>query len=405
MPDGSTARTRRLHHETGVVYFPIALIARLPFAMVVVGVMTLIVPTTGSLALGGTTAAVVGVGNACFGPFLGVLADRYGQRKVILTFSTVNSVLLFSLVAVTSSDYNQIAMFIIAFLIGASSPQVAPLSRSRLVGIIDSSFPHPSSVRIMNAAMAYESAADEIVFVFGPVIVGLLATTIGAGAPVIGAGIISLVFISAFALHKTAAQTTPAHVAISNQAPARDLFRLSVIAPVLGAFGMGLLFGSMLTSLTAFMVQRNEATQVGLVYGIIGLGSAVMALSVAFLPAKYSHQLRWLVFGSLSLVGTLSLLWANSVAQISLSLLIIGLGIGPTLVTQYTLAAQASPAGRSATVMTLVGTAITVGSALASAATGIIAQAGGPSLAFTLPIFSCVVVLAAAIVNGFGSRR
>ena len=65
--------------------------------------------------------------------------------------------------------------FIIAFLIGASSPQVAPLSRSRLVGIIDPSFPHPSSVRIMNAAMAYESAADEIVFVFGPVIVGLLA--------------------------------------------------------------------------------------------------------------------------------------------------------------------------------------------------------------------------------------
>ena len=51
-----------LLRQTGAGYFPIALIARLPFAMMVVGVLTLVVAARDSIALGGATSA------PCSGP-------------------------------------------------------------------------------------------------------------------------------------------------------------------------------------------------------------------------------------------------------------------------------------------------------------------------------------------------
>ena len=46
---------------TGWAYWPIAFIARLPFAMMTVGVLMLVVAVTGSVRLGGLTSAAVGV--------------------------------------------------------------------------------------------------------------------------------------------------------------------------------------------------------------------------------------------------------------------------------------------------------------------------------------------------------
>ena len=46
---------------TGAGYFPLALIARFPFAMMVVGVLTLVVSARGSVELGGLASASVGI--------------------------------------------------------------------------------------------------------------------------------------------------------------------------------------------------------------------------------------------------------------------------------------------------------------------------------------------------------
>ncbi|MGC0686833.1 hypothetical protein, partial [Escherichia coli] len=55
--------------------------------------------------------------------------------------------------------------------------------------------------KVLNGTMAYESAADEVVFVFGPFIVGLLATWLSPVAPILGAVVMTLIFVSGFALH------------------------------------------------------------------------------------------------------------------------------------------------------------------------------------------------------------
>lgn len=403
------ARRPSLIREAGYAYFPIALIARLPFAMMVVGILTLVVSARDALALGGATSAMTGLGTALVGPLLGAAADRFGQRRVLLVAGTVNSLLLAAMAWLAFSPAPDAALLGVAFLIGATMPQVAPLSRSRLVGIIGRAFPKDRRAKAVNGTMAYESAADEIAFVFGPVVVGLLATTMSPAAPVIGAALLALVFVTAFALHPTAAAPVAtrgeAATARAEQAPPRELFRGRVLAPVAGALGMGLFFGSMLTSLTAFMAERGAPEQAGLVYGAMGLGSAALALGVALFPARFTLTARWLTFAAILVGGTIALPFVDSVAAIAVCLLVIGIGIGPTLVSQYSLAAAFSPRGRSATVMTMLGSAVIVGQSASSAITGLIADAAGSSVALYAPLAAAILVLGAGIAAAVASRR
>lgn len=397
-------RRTSLVREAGFSYFPIALIARLPFAMMVVGILTLVVSARESLALGGLTSAMTGLGTALFGPLLGAAADRFGQRRVLLISGTLNSLLLVAIAWLAFAPVPDASLLIVAFLIGASMPQVAPLSRSRLVGIIGRAFSRDRRESVVGGTMAYESAADEIVFVFGPVIVGLLATTMSPAAPVIGAAVLALVFVSAFALHPTARVGAPAGAAKPAQAPARELARPALVTTVVGALGMGLFFGAMLTALTAFMAERGAPEQAGLVYGAMGIGSAALALGVALFPARFTLTARWLVFAVVLVAGTVALPFVDSVAAITVCLLVIGIGIGPTLVTQYSLAAARSPLGRSATVMTMLGSAVVVGQSAASALTGLIAETAGAQIALIAPIVAAAVVLGAGIANAPLSR-
>ncbi len=399
-------RRPSLIREAGYAYFPTALIARLPFAMMVVGILTLVVSARGSLALGGATSAMTGLGTALVGPLLGAAADRFGQRRVLLVAGAVNSALLAAIAWLAFAPVPDAALLTVAFLIGATMPQVAPLSRSRLVGIIGRAYPKERRTPVVNGAMAYESAADEIVFVFGPVIVGLLATTLNPAAPVVGAAVLGLVFVSAFALHPTArAVTAAAGSSRPAQAPARDLFRPRVLAPALGALGMGLFFGAMLTSLTAFMAERGVPEQAGLVYGAMGIGSAALALGVALFPARFALRARWLTFASIIVAGAAALPFVDGIAAIAMCLLVIGVGIGPTLVTQYSLAAAFSPRGRSATVMTMLGSAIIVGQSAASALTGLVADAAGAGAVLFAPLLAASVVLGAGLWNAVASRH
>lgn len=392
-------RRTSLVREAGFSYFPIALIARLPFAMMVVGILTLVVSARGSLALGGLTSAMTGLGTALFGPLLGAAADRFGQRRVLLIAGAANSVLLIAMAWLAFAPVPDASLLVVAFLIGASMPQVAPLSRSRLVGIIGRSFSRDRRDTVVGGTMAYESAADEIVFVFGPVIVGLLATTLNPAAPVIGAAVLALVFVSAFALHPTATVGAPKGSAKPAQAPARELFRPVLLTTVVGALGMGLFFGAMLTSLTAFMAERGAPEQAGLVYGAMGIGSAALALGVALFPARFTLPVRWLVFAGVLVAGAAVLPFVGSVAAITVCLLVIGVGIGPTLVTQYSLAVGRSPQGRSATVMTMLGSAVVVGQSAASALTGLLAEAAGAQAALVAPVVAAVIVLAAGVAH------
>jgi MFS family permease len=389
-----------LFRLAGLPYFLIAFIARLPFAMMVVGVLTVVVSARGSLALGGLTSAAVGLGTACFGPLLGAAADRYGQRTVLVALAAGNAAMLLLFTAVVYGDSADGLVLLAAVGIGATAPQVAPLSRARLVTIIRERMPEARRASTVSGTMAYESAADETVFVFGPFLVGILASAIAPWAPLVGAAALTLLFVGAFALHPSGRHVSQDRGA-DGRAPSSvsELFRPQLLIVVVGILGVGMFFGTMLTALTSFMADRGAAEQAGLLYGVMGVGSAVLALGVAWLPARFSMRARWIVFSGILLAGTLLLGFVDSPGTMMLALAIMGIGIGPTLVTQYSFGAARSPRGRSATVMTMLGSGVVVGQSIGAAVAGELAENVGTATALLLPVVAAAIAFGAGLAN------
>lgn len=406
MTSTSPSASPSLLHEAGLTYFVVAFVARLPFAMMVVGVLTVAVSARGSLSLGGLTSAAVGVGTACFGPLLGAAADRFGQRPILMGLAIANATMLVVFTVVVQGDAADAFVLVAAFGIGATAPQVAPMSRSRLVTIISERMPSTVRAKTLSATMAYESAADETVFVFGPFIVGVLASSIAPWVPLVGAAALTLIFVGAFALHPSGRHISRDRGA-DGRAPSRvsELFRADLVIVIVGILGVGIFFGTMLTSLTSFMADRGAPEQAGLLYGVMGVGSAILALGVAWLPPRFSLRARWLVFSGTLLFGSLLLGLVDETAGMMAALGIMGVGIGPTLVTQYSFGASRSPRGRSATVMTMLGSAVIVGQSLGAAIAGEIAESLGTSSALLLPVIAAVITFAAGILNWFLSHR
>ncbi|MBP5801894.1 MFS transporter [Microbacterium maritypicum] len=384
----------------GLPYFLIAFIARLPFAMMVVGVLTVVVSARGSLSLGGLTSAAVGLGTACFGPLLGAAADRFGQRTVLLALALANGAMLLLFTFVVYGTAPDGFVLLAAVGIGATAPQVAPLSRSRLVTIISDRMPEGRRAKTVSGTMAYESAADETVFVFGPFLVGILASAIAPWAPLVGAAVLTVVFVGAFALHPSGRHVSQDRDA-DGKAPSTvsELFRPQLLIVVVGILGVGIFFGTMLTSLTSFMADRGASEQAGLLYGVMGVGSAILALGVAWLPAAFSMRARWLVFSGILLAGTLLLGFVDTPGTMMVALAIMGIGIGPTLVTQYSFGAARSPRGRSATVMTMLGSGVVVGQSIGAAFAGEIAESVGTPAALLLPMVAAFIAFAAGVAN------
>lgn len=396
---------RSLISHTGLWYFPIAFLARLPFAMMVVGVLTLVVSVRGSVALGGLTSAAVGIGTVIAGPLVGDAVDRLGQRRVLVPLGLVNGALLIAFPFVASSNLVDGMLLTAAFLIGLSAPQAAAMSRSRMMTIIrDRLSPH-RRIRTFSRSMAYESAADETAFVIGPVVVGILASFIAPWVPIAAAAVLSLVFVTAFALHPTARVSTSHGESVAEMAPARDLLRAPVLVLVAATFAVGMFFGSTLTSLTAFMSERNDVDAASLMYGVMGIGSAVLALAVAVLPTRFALRWRWMLFAGVLAASALGFALSDSVGGVTLMLAVMGLGVGPTLVTLYSLAGQRSPVGRSATIMTVLGSAVALSQSLSAAVTGAVAEAFGARTAMVLPFLAAGVVVGLGVLNLVIERR
>lgn len=383
-------------------YFPLAFLARFPFAMLVVGALTLVVTARDSITLGGATSAVVGIGTAICSPVIGHSADRFGQRVTLSIAAIANSFAIAAFAAVTTSDISVMLVLVAAFFVGATAPQVAPMSRTRLVHAVGQVASPANRLRILNGAMAYESAIDEVVFVFGPVAVGALAVAFSPVVAVLAASLLTLVCVTSFALHPSGRVTSDG---AAGGAPIRSIMKPGIVVAALGTFGLGFFFGSTLTSLTAYLDSFGSADSAGLIYGCMGVGSTVMALSVAAFPVSFVLEKRWAMFGAIMLCAAFSFALVGSIPALCFTLVVAGIGIGPTLVTIYSIGSERAPAGAVATTLTILGSGVVLGQSVASAITGVVADAGGASLARWMPLVAASVVCVAAIWNGVLTAR
>ncbi|MGH8840527.1 MAG: MFS transporter, partial [Jiangellaceae bacterium] len=176
---------RRLLALTGPGYVVVAFLGRLPLAMSQLGTLLLVSTATGRYAAGGLAAGALAVANAVGAPVAGSIADRIGQRPVVMVQALTSSAALVALVVLVSSAADLPVIVAAAAAAGLSMPQVGSLARVRWRPITrEAGSVQP---RLVDAAFSYEGAADEASFVLGPALVGALAVVVDAGGALLAA--------------------------------------------------------------------------------------------------------------------------------------------------------------------------------------------------------------------------
>ncbi|WP_406637617.1 MFS transporter [Pseudarthrobacter quantipunctorum] len=393
-PAASRSRFARLPLLAGRAFIPLGLFARLPLAMLTVGTLTLVTSASGSYALGGMAAGAVGIGSALGAPVLGALADRRGQRPVLLLAALLNSVAVVALIlavwATAESPGIPAAVLAAAFLSGASCPQVGPLARVRWMALAARG-PDRDQERDLDTALSYESTADEVTFVLGPALVGILASLLAPWLPLAVAVALTITFVPAFAVHRTHRAVPASRPATGNKMPAGSRSRAgklpaAVAVPVLAMVCMGTFFGSTQTALSSFSAGFAGSEAAGLLYAVMGLSSAVAALSVAYWPQRFGPARRWVLCAALMAALSLLLLLPTSMPAMVAALLILGVPVGPVMVTVFAVGGTIAPAGRLSTVMTSLASGIVAGTALGSSLGGQLAESHGYAAAFLVPV-------------------
>lgn len=365
--------------------------ARQPFAMLTIGIVLLVQHTTGSYGTAGAVAAVTGVSMALFAPQSGKLADRFGQRAVLVPGVVLHTASVSALTALALTGAPLWALFAAAVPTGASVPQVGPMVRARWAARL------PGSPLLPTAA-AFESVTDEFTFVVGPVLATALCTGVHPAAGLVAEAALTLVGGLLFAAQR---RTQPAHggVLAAGRAARTSALAVPGVRVLAVAFlGIGAVFGGMQVSLTAFSEELGNPGMNGLLYGLFAAGNMLAGVAVGAIAWK-SGPRRRLVVGYTALTVTASLLWtAQSVALLGALGLVVGLCIAPALISGYTLVDALVPASSRTEAFTWLTGAVALGQAAAVTVAGRLADENGASAGFLVPLVGTALALVALLL-------
>ena len=391
------AAYRTLPARAGWGYLIATSLGRLPLSMMPLAILTLVSASTGSIALAGAAAAAAAVGEAIGAPTGGALSDRFGQRPVLLTGVVLNVAFAVALVA-TIADAPDLVIVALAGATGLSLPQVGPLSRVRWMAM---------SGDDLSAAFAFEGVTDEVVYIIGPAVVGILAVTVSPEIALLSAAGLIAVFVTQFALHPTARfalrrpDAAPADAPETTRVPLPAWMRRSLGAVVLGGMlAMGTFFGASQAGLTSFALTNGLGESGSLLYAVMAVGSAVTTVAMVAVPDRIGLATRWVLAGAGMALGAVGMMLAPNVVVLLVWAVLAGAFQGPALLTMFSVAGSIAQPGRAGILMTLTGSGVVLGVAIGTSAGGALAAGGGPAAAFALVATAAgVLALLGAVVG------
>ncbi|MHC3470721.1 MFS transporter [Streptomyces sp. 7R007] len=359
--------------------------ARQPFAMLTLSIVLLVQHTTGSYGAAGAAAAVTGVSMALFAPYSGRLADRYGQRAVLVPGVLVHALSGLGLTALALAHAPLWALFAAAVPTGASVPQIGPMVRARWgVKLQDSP--------LMATAAAFESVTDELTFVVGPLLATALCTAVAPAAGLVTEAGLTLIGGLLFAAQKG---TQPVVTGVGHaRVEHASALRVPGVRVLIVAFlGIGSVFGGMQVSLAAFSESIGEPGLNGVLYGVFAAGNMLSGIVCGAIAWKVAPQRRLLVaYGALALAA--SGLWsAHSVLVLAGLGLLVGMCIAPALITGYTLVEGLVPSGARTEAFTWLTGAVALGQAAAVTVAGQLEDRFWDGAGFLVPMGGTLLAL------------
>jgi hypothetical protein len=383
-------RYRRILSVPGALWFSgSALVARLPMAMVTIGIVLLVTGAGRSYGLAGVLSAVYLLAAAALAIPQARLVDRLGQAPVLAVAAVVFAAGLTTFVAVIRSGGADGGAFVSVALAGGAFPQIGACVRARWSHVLD----EPSEV---DTAYALESAVDEVVFITGPIVITVVAT---AWSPVAALGI-AILAGTAGTLFFAAQRSTAPPAAPRVRGDDVPRLRVAVLGPVcLVWLGLGALFGAAEVTTVAFATEQGHRGYAGFLLAIWAAGSLIAGVITGLVHWRVSPstRLRW---GAVAMfVAMIPLSLIGSLPVMAVWLFVAGFAIAPTGIAGFSLVERSVPRSRLTEGMTLVETAAVAGVAPGAAVAGQVIDSHGASAAYLVCLVAGLVAAAAAFTS------
>ncbi|MFE3579238.1 MFS transporter [Streptomyces vinaceus] len=294
-----------------------AFLARLPSALCPIGTLLLINERDG-IGDAGAVAAALWLGQALGGPVIGRLADRRGHRPVLLAACGANAAALVALVTAVLGALPLAAQLAFAVAAGLTVPQVGPLARARWARLAG------EDEARLGAALSFDTTLDEVGFMVGPALAGILAVTVHpASALVLAAGLVwaAMAVTSSIAGFVTVARPGSAdlRVRLRRTVTAQAVLTLPLLAvsglpgAALAVAGIGLAVAPHLIALFGLVERAGPAERMGEAMTVVGsgliVGQALAAAAAGPLAAAYGHRAAFAVSCAAAAASAL-LAWA-----------------------------------------------------------------------------------------------
>ena len=393
-------------------------VARLPMSMMGLGIVLALNHMYDNWTFAGVMSAAYVLATAAVTPLYARLYDRFGQRKVgpVVLVVQIITMLGFAFAALMRVPIP--LLFMLAVVMGLTQFSFGALVRTRWAYVLD----RADKEELLNTAYALESAIDEIVFIFGPILAAFLAASVHPVSqlfvPTVACAVGGTVF---FALRDTqppvlreiavvAASVNGADVRLADgaftgdsaDADRFDLDRLKKddrsrrkrnvltytgVLPLLAVFIVfNMAFTAFDTSMTAVMKSLHLDSVLGVQLAMLAVGSCIGALIFGSHELKGSRWRHMIMFLALMAVGfTVIHLCQGNLIVMGLVEILTGLTISPVFASGNLAVKETVPEESLTEGLSWVSTAGTMGASFGSMVTGIVLDHASPNMGLCLP--------------------
>lgn len=380
---------RLLATPGGRVFSTAGFVARMPIAMIGLGIVLLVVSRGGRYGTAGALSATFAVVNAVATPAVSRLVDRFGQRRILTPAVAVGATGVLIFVILVSVDAPLWSFYLAIAVAGSAWPSIGSLVRARWSHALG------TDPRV-HTAYAYESVLDEATFVLGPLIVTLLATRVAPQAGLLAAVLLLSAGSAAMLTHRS---SEPPAAAVGESHPSA-LTSPGLPWLMLILLFVGGVFGSVEISAVAFADEAGNRSTAGLLLACYAGGSMISGLIFGAVTWRVSARRRLLLGAAMMTATATTLPWIDSEVLLAAALFLAGVGIAPTLISAFSLVERIVPATNVTEGLTWATTGLVIGFSMATWLAGRLVDGPGVTAAFSVAPASglaAVVVAAAAL--------
>ncbi len=365
-------------------------IARLPLAMIGLGVLLFISDTTGSYAFAGFLQAIFTLTAALVAVISSRMSDRYGQRVILVILPSIFSVALFLFVYAVTSDFSRFLQSVLAVIAGASFPSFGSFVRTRWAYLTG------KNERMLHSAFSWESILDELIFTIGPLLAVALAFNVSFASPILVGAVITLVGALLLA---ALGGSAPPPVARSDHRGQGSAIRFKgMTSTVLVSLGIGTLFGTFDVAVVAFMQQAGVPQLAGLTLALWAASSMMggFVYGSRHFKIPLSRQLACTTLATTIIV--LPLAFIGSTPLLVAAAALSGFAIAPTLICTFSLTQRLVPSKLLTEGLTWTNSGLAAGFALGASLSGLLVDRMGTAYAFGLGALGAALAFSSAAV-------